>query len=107
MSTALSLDWLRKHIEALGVEGHWQAVARTTLRDNIYDLQRTLEPAGPDGRQAPEACESARGLARAQSAAVEYVRKTINEMRALPQMDFATLSVALQAVSGCGMRRKA
>jgi hypothetical protein len=26
------------------------------------------------------------------------VRQTINDMRALPQMDFATLSVALQAV---------
>ena len=30
--------------------------------------------------------------------AVDYLRQTVNDMRALPEMDFATLSVALQAV---------
>ena len=32
------------------------------------------------------------------SKAVDYLRQTVNDMRALPEMDFATLSVALQAV---------
>src|SRR5690606_26620016 len=40
VGTALSLDWLRGQVEMLGVDGHWQAVARTTLRDNVYNLQR-------------------------------------------------------------------
>jgi NAD-specific glutamate dehydrogenase len=31
-------------------------------------------------------------------AAVDYLRQTVSDMRALPAMDFATLSVALQAV---------
>ena len=42
LGTELALDWIREQIESLEVDGHWQAVARTTLRDNIYELQRTL-----------------------------------------------------------------
>ena len=32
------------------------------------------------------------------SAAIGHVKQTLSEMRSLPEMDFATLSVALQAV---------
>jgi glutamate dehydrogenase len=98
LSTALSLDWLRNRIEHLSVEGHWQAVARTTLRDTIYDLQRslTLQVLKAKGRGKPQDLLDA-WLGSEQSA-VESLRQSINEMRALPQMDFATLSVALQAV---------
>ena len=98
LSTALSLDWLRNRIEQLGVEGHWQSVARATLRDSVYNLQRTLtlqvlrtKPRGKTGELLTAWLDSER-------AAVEALRQSINEMRALPQMDFATLSVALQAV---------
>ncbi len=105
VGTALSLDWIREQVELLGVEGHWQAVARTTLRDNVYNLQRTLclqvvsesrqgARKGPKGTPA-EALES--WIAR-HRAAVDYLRQTVSDMRALPAMDFATLSVALQAV---------
>jgi len=98
VGTALQLDWIREQIESLGVEGHWQAVARTTLRDNIYNLQRVLcmqvlnESRQRAGEQALQAW-----VARHQKA-VDYLRQTVNDMRSLPEMDFATLSVALQAV---------
>lgn len=98
LSSALSLDWIRDQIEALNVEGHWQAVARGTLRDNIYALQRQLclQVLGePKSRGAARGVEG--WLARRRDA-VEYVRQTVTDMRALPAMDFATLSVALQAV---------
>jgi glutamate dehydrogenase len=97
VGTALSLDWLREQIETLGVEGHWQAVARSTLRDNIYDLQRKLclQVLGKSRKPGAGIVES--WLAQ-KSGAVEHVRQTINDMRGLPQMDFATLSVALQSV---------
>ena len=40
LGAALGLDWLRDQIEHLVVEGHWQAVARGTLREDLYLLQR-------------------------------------------------------------------
>jgi glutamate dehydrogenase len=35
-------DWIKEQIESLAADGHWQAVARGTLRDNLYELQRKL-----------------------------------------------------------------
>jgi glutamate dehydrogenase len=98
VGTALQLDWIREQIESLGVEGHWQAVARTTLRDNIYNLQRVLcmQVLNEARQRAPEQALQA-WVARHQKA-VDYLRQTVNDMRSLPEMDFATLSVALQAV---------
>ena len=88
---------MREQIEELSVDGHWQAVARGTLRDSIYDLQRKLclQVLGRSRSPSSNAVEA--WLAK-NAAAIDHVRQTINDMRALPQMDFATLSVALQAV---------
>ncbi len=98
VGTALSLDWLREQVEILGVEGHWQAVARTTLRDNVYELQRALclqvlkdAPKGPVN-------DILDAWLASHKSSVDAVRQTMNEMRTLPEMDFATLSVAVQAI---------
>jgi len=103
VGTALSLDWIREQVEVLGVEGHWQAVARTTLRDNVYNLQRALclqviaeSKRAKDTKATP--VEQLEGWTARHRASVDYLRQTVTDMRALPAMDFATLSVALQAV---------
>jgi len=98
VGTALSLDWVRQQIESLGVEGHWQAVARSTLRDNIYNLQRVLclQVLNQSRKATPEKALST-WIIRHQGA-VDRLRQTVTEMRSVPAMDFATLSVALQAV---------
>jgi glutamate dehydrogenase len=108
VGTALSLDWIREQVEVLGVEGHWQAVARTTLRDNVYNLQRALslqviaesKRSQKDAKRLSTAApaEVLEGWTTRHRAAVDYLRQTVSDMRALPAMDFATLSVALQAV---------
>jgi glutamate dehydrogenase len=98
ISTALSLDWLRKQIEQLAVEGHWQSVARTTLRDNVYNLQRTLTLQALAGKRAGSPQQAIEVWLKSQQKNVESLRQSFNEMRTLPQADFATLSVALQAV---------
>ncbi len=94
---ALSLDWVRAQVESLGAEGHWHAVARTTLRDNLYDLQRKLCLQVLGTSKTPSAGAVEAWLAR-NATAIAHVRQTINDMRTLPQADFATLSVALQAI---------
>ncbi len=98
LSTALSLDWLRNCIEQLNVEGHWQAVARSTLRGTIYDLQRTLTLQALQTSNTGNPQDVLDKWLHAKGDAIDSLHQQISEMRALPQMDFATLSVALQAV---------
>jgi glutamate dehydrogenase len=98
VGTALSLDWLREQVEALGAEGHWQAVARTTLRDNIYELQRALCLQVTKESRHGSVNDILDAWLSSRKTAVDAVRQTMNEMRSLPEMDFATLSVAVQAV---------
>ena len=38
----VQLDWIRDQIERLDVDGHWQAMARGSLRENLYTLQSRL-----------------------------------------------------------------
>src|SRR6202020_3515826 len=38
----IGLTWIKEQIEALAADGHWQAVARGTLRDNLYALQSKI-----------------------------------------------------------------
>jgi glutamate dehydrogenase len=94
MGTALSLDWMREQIEALNTEGHWQTVARTTLRDNIYRLQRQLTLLALKGART----QALPSWLERNKEGTDHVRQTVKEMRALPATDFATLSVALQSV---------
>ena len=98
IGTALSLDWLRERIEVLGVEGHWQAVARTTLRDSVYELQRRLCLQVLEEKPRGSVNEILESWLAARKASVDAVRHTMSEMRSLPEMDFATLSVAVQAI---------
>jgi glutamate dehydrogenase len=97
---SLALDWLRDQIEHLAVDGHWQAVARGTLRDNLYALQRRLVGVvlkARRGRKADAAAAVAAWVA-AHQADVEHLRQSLKEMKSGVSADFATLSVALQAV---------
>jgi glutamate dehydrogenase len=98
LGTRTGIDWIRAGLDRLPVDGHWQAVARATLREEAYALQRRLCAAAlararcGDLGPALDAWLSGRGRE------VESLRRTVDEMRSLGLPDFATLSVALQAV---------
>jgi glutamate dehydrogenase len=98
LGASLGLDWIRSEIEGLAVEGHWQAVARGTLREEAYSLQRALsaDALARAGSREPDAAIKAWTAARARE--VDNLRRTVQEMRSIDGTDFATLSVALQAV---------
>jgi glutamate dehydrogenase len=98
LGAELGLDWLREEIERLSVDGHWQAVARGTLREEFYNYQRQLcerllagAPRG-DARERVAAWIAGRGEPMA-----AFVRM-VREMRAGGGADFATLSVAAQSL---------
>jgi glutamate dehydrogenase len=93
----IGLTWIKDQIETLPAEGHWQAVARGTLSDNLYELQRKITG-------AVLSCNGKVSGARVDhwlqdhSAAVESLKRIVVDLRTGAAPDFATLSVALQAV---------
>jgi glutamate dehydrogenase len=99
IGTYFGLDWLRERIEALDVAGHWHAVARGSLREALFETHRNLaEGVLESTRESDPAKAVSRWLAKHESVAA-HVRAVINDLRAqTTAVDFASLSVALQAV---------
>ncbi len=94
----LDLDWLRLQIETLSAQGHWQAVARNTLRENLYEMQRGLTDAVLKDKPRGDAVQAAERWLGARQPEVDALRRTVGEMESMKVPDFATLSVALQSV---------
>jgi glutamate dehydrogenase len=93
----IGLTWIKDQIESLPADGHWQAVARATLRDNLYALQRRLTAAVLESRGRDAAARVDHWIGR-HSAAVDALKRVVVDLRTGSPPDFATLSVALQAV---------
>jgi glutamate dehydrogenase len=98
LGATLGLDWLRDEIERLAVEGHWQAVARGTLREELYLLQRKLCDRVLSGKARGDAAARVAAWMKSGGDAVQNLVRTVREMRATGSADFPTLSVAAQAV---------
>ncbi len=98
LGAGLKLDWLREQIEHLGVDGRWQAMARNTLRDNLYELNRTLaaEIIAGESKQAP--AEAVGAWLESHVDRIRRTQNTLEDMRVAGPLDFATLSVALQEI---------
>ena len=98
LGESLEVDWLRDQVERLTVEGRWQAMARNSMRENLYFLQGQITQQVLDvaGRQPPDKALANWSEARADR--LIHVHDTISEMRTQGQMDFATLGVALQEI---------
>jgi glutamate dehydrogenase len=94
----IGLDWLREQIERLPVDGQWQAIARTGLRDSAGAIHRkaTERVLALSKHGRPEA----RVSAWADSAGADLARwqRILNEMQAVGTSDFATLSVGIDSV---------
>ncbi len=98
LGAAIGLDWIRGEIERLVVAGHWQALARGTLREEAYSLQRRLcdQVIARGKRREPSA--AIRAWLADRGVAADRLSRTVQEMRSTGSADFPTLSVALQAV---------
>jgi glutamate dehydrogenase len=98
LGEALEIDWLRDQVERLTVEGRWQAMARNSMRENLYFVQGQITQQVLDvaGRRPPDKALADWSEARADR--LKHVHDTMAEMRTQGQMDFATLGVALQEI---------
>ncbi len=96
LGVALELDWLHGAIETLAVNGSWQAIARISLREELYRQQRRLiaklirMAGGGDFKQAFASWSAVEGEALA------HFEKLRQEMRSNPNPDYAMLSIAIQ-----------
>ncbi len=94
----IGLDWLREQVEQLPVDGPWQAVARTGLRDSALRIHRRLTErvlARGDRGSA-----QARVSAWIESAGdvLAHWQHTLADMRTAGAADFATLTVGVETV---------
>jgi glutamate dehydrogenase len=93
----LGLTWIKEQIESLVADGHWQAVARGTLRDNLYQLQRKITGAVLMCKGRDAGTRVGQWIER-HAAPVDALKRVVVDLRTGSPPDFATLSVALQAV---------
>jgi glutamate dehydrogenase len=93
------LDWLRSRIEQLEVRGHWQAVARGSLREALYDSHRALTQRVLEESQERDPVRAVQDWRAHNANAAAHARGIVDDIRAQPAtVDFASLSVALQAM---------
>ncbi|MEJ2603563.1 MAG: NAD-glutamate dehydrogenase [Gammaproteobacteria bacterium] len=95
LGRGLRLDWVREKVDELRVRGHWQALARGRLRDNIRDTQRnlTVRIMRETSADVP-AADAVLSWLDVAGERVSTARQMLDEMQKSARIDFATLSVA-------------
>ena len=98
MGARLGLDWIHAQVEALQIDGNWQAVARAGLRNSVFQSQRLLthEALSQPGRISPAGRIETWVTANANNLA-QWERMQA-DMRTAGKADFATLSVGAEAL---------
>ena len=96
MSDRLGIVWMNRGVESLEVEGRWQALARSNLRDDFYRIRRDFVTnlLNSRSRKTPEEVFAA-WLAK-NATSVRLFDSILAEMQLKSDVDFATLSVAAQ-----------
>jgi glutamate dehydrogenase len=99
VGSQFGLDWLRDRIEQLDIQGHWQAVARGSLREALYDAHRALTERVLAETREREPSRSVPAWIDKHAAAAAHARGVLDDIRSQASApDFASLSVALQAL---------
>ena len=96
LSDRLGIIWLNRCVESLEVEGRWQAIARSNLRDEFYRIRREILIDLLKRRSRGAPLEIFERWMERNSVAVGKFDAILAEMRLRNDIDFATLSVAAQ-----------
>jgi len=98
VGTRIGSDWLQSRIERLTVEGPWQAVARTGLRDAALRVHRRLAERVLSRRDRGSAPARVTAWIESGGKDLAHWHRTIADMRAADAGDFATLTVGVEAL---------
>jgi glutamate dehydrogenase len=96
LSEKLDIPWIYRNIESLKVEGRWQAMARSNLREEIYRERRELTSIVLQRRGVDIPKNAVDKWLEKNATSVQHFKTTIEEMKQRSVVDFATLSVAQQ-----------
>jgi glutamate dehydrogenase len=92
----LGLYWMHTSVEDLEVQGRWQAMARSNLREEFYNLRRELAAHLLAGRSKRDMAVRVDEWLVKHAQDVEHFKRMIEEMKLRSEIDFATLTVAAQ-----------
>jgi glutamate dehydrogenase len=95
----LKLHWLRRHIEALPRDNRWRTLARSALRDDIFNQQAALT--AEVLRNTPEdkpSGERIQAWAEANEGSVHRTMQVLSDINSSGTFDLSTLSVALREI---------
>ncbi len=98
VGTRTGIDWLRTRIEKLSVDGPWQAIARTGLRDGALRVHRRLTERVLSRHERGSASARVGAWIEAAGKELAHWQRTLNDMRAAGAADFATLTVGVETV---------
>jgi glutamate dehydrogenase len=96
LSEKLDIPWIYRNIEALKVEGRWQAMARSNLREEIYRERRDLTSMVLRRRGVAIPKNAVDKWLEKNATSVQHFKTMLEEMKQRSVVDFATLSVAQQ-----------
>lgn len=96
LGSSMSLNWLRNQIEIMEVDGHWPAVARRTLREDLYDLHRSLciHVIARDAKSNADKAVS--GWVQQHQVMTNRVNRILADIKTAGEMNYPTLAVAVQ-----------
>jgi glutamate dehydrogenase len=94
----LGVDWLRARIEKLAVDGPWQAIARTGLRDAALRVHRRLTEKVLSRKDRGDAQARVNAWLDGGGKELAHWQRTLTDMRAAGAADFATLTVGVESV---------
>jgi glutamate dehydrogenase len=98
VGTRTGVDWLRTRIEKLSVDGPWQAIARTGLRDGALRVHRRLTERVLSRGERGNASARVSAWMEAAGKELAHWQRTLTDMRAAGTADFATLTVGVETV---------
>jgi len=92
----LGLYWMHTSVEDLEVQGRWQAMARSNLREEFYHLRRKLAAQLLAGRSKRDMALRVDEWLEEHADEVTDFKRMIEEMKLRSEIDFATLTVVAQ-----------
>lgn len=93
---SLGIYWLHTSVEDLHVEGRWQAIARSNLREEFFHIRRDLAARLLTQRSKREISVRVSEWLAQHADEVSRFKRMIEEMKLRGEVDFATLTVAAQ-----------
>jgi len=92
----LSLDWLRDRVLELPRSDRWQALARSALRDDLYELHRMLTREILQGSDGGEPLAAIEAWLERNAESVARARSVLADVRASEHYDTTTLPVVVR-----------